>query len=230
MHAEHLHAVALLLEKPPGARDGAAGAETGHEVRHAALGLAPDFRPRRLVVRLGVRLVDVLVQHVEIGTLPDLHGRGDGALRRPGGRTQRVRQLHHVRPEEAQHGALLEGNLARQRRRQRVALRVGDHRQRHPGVAGRRLHQLLLRLHRLARLAVRDQVGRDAVLHRPERVVPLQLAVDLRVAERRHAAQADQRRRVVGVGEQAENRVVDAQPVIIHNPLDPIRSRVSPTP
>ena len=190
------------------------------EVRHAFRRVwLPDLRPGRLVVRLGIGLVDVLVEHVEIGSLPDLHGLGDGSLRCARRRTQGIGQLHHVGSEETQHRALLQRHLARQRRRQRVAPGVGDHRQRHAGVARGRLHQLLLLVHRAPRLAVGDQVRRDAVLDRPERVVPLQLAVDLRMPERRHPVQADQRGRIVGVGEQTENRVVDTQPVVIHSLL-----------
>ena len=186
-----------------------------------ALRLAPDLGSGRRVVCLRIRFVDVLVQHVDPGTLGDLHRLGDRAFRCPGRRTQGVLELQHVGAKEPEHRALLEWYLDRQRRREGVALRVGDHREGHTGVAGSGLHQLLVRLHRLPRFAVRDQVGGHTVLHRSERVVPLELGVDLRVLERRHPVQPHQRRGIVGAAEQAQNGVVDASGVVVGHLADP---------
>src|SRR5207244_8797883 len=52
----------LSLEKPGDACDCAACADTDHNMRQFALGLIPDFRPRGLVVRFGIRGIFVLVR------------------------------------------------------------------------------------------------------------------------------------------------------------------------
>lgn len=60
-HGDHVHVLALLLEEPPGAHNGPGGTEPGDEMRHTAMGLAPDLRTCRLEMAAPVRLVAVLV-------------------------------------------------------------------------------------------------------------------------------------------------------------------------
>src|SRR5690606_2833763 len=63
VRADDLHpAAGDLLEVPAGAADRPAGADAGDEMRDAPLGLLPDLRTRRLVVRPRVRRVGVLVR------------------------------------------------------------------------------------------------------------------------------------------------------------------------
>ena len=116
MHTEDLHRGILLFEKAPSAGNGAACAQTRDEMRDLPFRLSPDLR------------------HVEPGTLGNLHRLGDRAFGRPGRRAQRVVELDHLGAEEPEHGALLERYLKRQRRGQRVALRVRDHGEGHAGV------------------------------------------------------------------------------------------------
>ena len=78
---------------------------------------------------------------------------------------------------------------------ERVALELGDHRERDAGVAARRLEQLAARLELAGGLGRLDHRHRDAILDRARRVLALELRVEPHAAVRREPRQLDERRR-----------------------------------
>src|SRR5207253_667816 len=79
INAPHLDARVLLLEIPPNAADGAAGADAADKVRNRTVGLVPDLRAGLLVVRGGVRQVVVLIGLPGVRHL-SLEARRDGIV------------------------------------------------------------------------------------------------------------------------------------------------------
>ena len=69
VHADDPYVRVLLLEVPARAGDGPAGTHPGDEVGYAALGLAPELGPRRLVVGQRVGRVLVLARLEAAGDL-----------------------------------------------------------------------------------------------------------------------------------------------------------------
>src|SRR5690606_12932480 len=163
--ADHPYPAARdLLEVAAGARDRAAGADPGDEVRDPALGLRPDLRAGRLVVRLRIGRVGVLVGLPRAGDLPG-EPVGDAVvgarvLRRDGGRAH-----HDLGPVRAQHVLLVLADLVRADEHAPVALELGDQREPHPGVAGGRLDDGAAGLQQPGLLGLLDHAQRDAVLH-----------------------------------------------------------------
>ena len=209
--ADDLHLRVLFLQEPAGAGDRPAGAQGGDEVGHPALGLSPDLRAGGAVVRLRVGRVGVLVQLAPPRTRGQLLGLRHRSLGLAGHRAQRVVEFDQVRAEQPQCRPLLQRDGPRQGRGEAIATGVGDHRQADPGVARRRLDEVLQVL--TAILGVGDQVRGDPVLDRAEGVVPLELGVDPGVFEA-GVVQPHQWSRVVGVGQQPKDRLVRAQPMI----------------
>ena len=183
----------------------------------AAAGLPPDLRAGGQVVGLRVGRVGVLVELRPARTGAQLGRLRHGALGLAGHRAQVVVQLDQVGAEEPQRRPLLQRDRLRHGRGEAVVAGVGDHRQADPGVPRGRLDKVLQ--FDAAVLRVRDQVRGHPVLHRAERVVPLQLGVHLRVLEAGDALQPDDRSRVLRVGQQIDDRVVAAQVVVGHRAL-----------
>ena len=137
--ADDQHLGTMLLEVPPDAGDRATGADGDHDrVDLPAVGLLPDLRSGRHVVRLGVRHVRVLVgleaagdllgqpvrdRVVRLGRVVVDGGRGDHDLGAVGTQGRDLLLAHLVRHHEDAAVALL---------------RSGD-REPDTGVAGRRL-------------------------------------------------------------------------------------------
>ena len=74
MHGDHLDVRVPGLQVATVAGDRAAGAQASDEVGHLAFGLTPDLRAGRVDVGLEVGLILVLVGHVELGLVAELHG------------------------------------------------------------------------------------------------------------------------------------------------------------
>ena len=144
---------------------------------------------------------------------------GDRTLGCARRRAQGVLELLDFGAGELEHDALLCRYLGRERGGEFVALEVGEHRQTHTRVAARRLDQTLLSLNQTSRLAVAQQVGGDAILDGAERIVPLELGVDLGVLKRVNPLQPHHRRRVLFVREHIQDAFVHAIAHAPHRPL-----------
>ncbi len=168
----------------------AARAETGDE------GIDPrervgDLGAGALVVRARVRLVRVLERHeVARLALGELERVAHGAVR-----ALRGRREDDLGAEELEQADALRRRVLGHHARQRIALELGDHRERDARVAARRLEQLATGDELAARLGRLDHRLRDAVLDRAGRVLALELGVDLHVRVRRQVTQLDERRR-----------------------------------
>ncbi len=210
--ADDLHRRVALLEVAPGATDGAAGADAGDEVRDPAVGLPPDLRPGRLVVRPGVVLVAVLVRAPAARDLrrQPLGHRvvGVRAVRRYGGGAD-----HHVRAVRPQDGDLLGAHLVRHDEHAPVALAGSDDRQADAGVAAGRLHHGTARAQLAAGLRRFHHGQRDPVLHGATGIEVLHLGHHCRRQAGRHRAQSDQR----GVAHQVDQRVVQLHDRVLSN-------------
>ena len=164
----------------------------------AAAGLAPQLRPRRLVVGLRVGGIAVLV---------GLEGAGD-LLREPvGDAVVRLRRLgrdvgrgdHDLGPVGPQQVDLLARHLVRHHRDHAVALQAGGDGEARAGVAGGRLDDRPAGAQAPVALGGLDEAHGDAVLDRPAGVEQLQLGHELRRQARPDPAQPDHRRLADGV-------------------------------
>ncbi len=128
-----------LLEVPAGARDRAAGADPGDEVRHAAVGVGPDLGARGLVVRRRAVRVRVLVRLPRARDLAD-QPVGDRVVgvRVVGGHSGR--RHDDARAVRAQHVALVLAHLVGADEDAVVPLALRDEREADARVARRGLH------------------------------------------------------------------------------------------
>ncbi len=210
LHADDADVGILLLQVTADAADGAARADAGIEAVDPAAGLLPDFGAGRAVVRLHVEFVLVLVgAHVASAVGFALHHALNdtaGALCRKQ-RAQLVLDLDQFRAEKPQQRFLFFRRAFRDRDLDRQVARIGHGGQRDAGVAGGGLDERLVG----PQLQTVQHEKRRAVLDGPERVHPLQFHQHLVAGVRVHAlAEPDHRRRVVGVGRQVDDAVVDA--------------------
>ncbi len=154
--------------------DRAARTDPRDEVRDAALGLLPDLRPGRLVVRERVVDVGVLIRFpraVDLGDEPVGHAVvGVRVLRRHRGRAD-----DDVGAVRLEHVALVLADLVGADEDAAIALLLRDQRQAHAGVARRRLHDGAALLECPRGLGVLDHSQGDAVLDRAARVDVLHL-------------------------------------------------------
>jgi hypothetical protein len=197
--ADDLDVGVLLLEVLADAADRATGADAGHEVRDLPVGLLPDLRAGRLVVRPRVVRVGVLVGLPGTLDLAD-QAVGDvvvrvGVLRRDGRRAD-----DHLSAVRLEHVALVLADLVGADEDALVALGLGDHREADAGVAGRRLDDRAAGLQLARGLRGLDHAYGDAVLHRPTRVHVLDLREHERLGAVEGACEAEQR----GVADQVQ--------------------------
>ena len=190
----HDEEVGLVLpEEACGARDRAAGADREHDRVELAAGRLPDLGPRRLVVRLRVRLVGVLVR---LERARDLLGQAVGdrvvALRRLGRHGGRADD--DLGAVAAQQRALLLGDLVRHHEDAAVALDGRGDREAHAGVPARRLDDRPARAQLPLALGRLDHADPDAVLHAPARVHVLELGEQRRAELAPDALEAHERR------------------------------------
>ena len=163
----------LLLEEPARAHQRAARAEAGDEVGDLRAVL-PDLRAGALVVGAGVGVVAVLVEEAPLGVLGGQRlGPLDGAVGALGAGREDDLGAEHL-----EHLAALDRHVLGQQDLDRVALDAGDRGQGDAGVARRRLEDRLAGTEAAVLLGVLDHRLGDAVLHRPERVLALQLGQD----------------------------------------------------
>src|SRR5918995_2034269 len=194
----------LLLEVSGDAGDRATGADAGDERRDPPVGLPPDLRPGRRLVRRRVVFVEVLVRLERAGDLLGEAVRdsvvGLGRFRRDGRR--RDYDLGAVRAQERD---LLLAHLVRHHEDALVAAdrrRDGETMAR---VAGRRLDDRAARLQLVGPLGNLDHPKADPVLHAPAGVQHLELRQDGRAKAAGDLVQADERRLAHGIQERVEN-------------------------
>ena len=187
-----------VLQIPARAADGPAGADPGHEVGDPPVGLGPDLRAGRGVVRRGVLRVGVLVRLPaagQFGRHPARH-----AVVRIGVRGRdRTRARNDVGAVGAQHAELVLGHLVRADENAFVAALGGDDGQPDSGVPRRRLDDRPARPELPGRLGRLDHAQGDPVLDRAARVEILHLREDVGPGARQaqipcDLAQPDQRR------------------------------------
>ena len=59
----------FLLKEPRDSRDGAAGSDSDHHVRHTAFGLFPDFRAGRRIMSGGIGRIFILIGKITVRNL-----------------------------------------------------------------------------------------------------------------------------------------------------------------
>src|SRR5690606_23581405 len=163
-----------LLQVTADPRDGSSGADAGHEVGDAPLGLPPDLRTGDPVVRLGVVQVGVLVRLPRpVDLLHQAVGDPVVGVRVVG--RHRGRAHHDFRAVRLEDVPLVLADLVRAHEDAPVALALGDHRQPHPGVPGGRFDDGPAGAQLAGRFGGLDHAQRDAVLHTATRVEVLHL-------------------------------------------------------
>ena len=171
------HVGVALLEEAADARDRASGPETGDEGVDPTFGLPPDLGPGSLVVGLDVVRVLVLISHHVSGPgvrADQRTGQGDGAILGMIHRAQVVGCLPHLCAEHPHHDLLLIGHAVGNRDRDAEPESCRQCAQGDPGVARRGLDQPgVIQLTSFEKPA--EQICSRAVLHRAERVHPLEL-------------------------------------------------------
>ena len=173
LHPDETHVPIHLLQISPYADEGPGGPETRHEVRNRPGSLLPDLRTRRFEVGPPVRLVVVLV---EIPILARLRGRQRfrGSLRAVGplGR-RREDELGSIRRQDP---PAFEAQVRRNAQRDAISFGGPEHRERDPGVPGRRVEEDLVSA-QARPFRCPQHSERGAVLHAAARIAPFDLSV-----------------------------------------------------
>ena len=166
-----------LFDVARDAGDRAAGADARHENIDGAVGVVPNFRPRRRFVDGGIRgIAELLQQHVTAGLRRlDFLSLGDRAAH-----AARALGQHQLRAVGDQQFAPLEAHRIRHGQRQRNISRGGDEGERDAGVAAGRFDQLLAGTKQAALLGVPDHRGTDSAFYRIRRIASFNLAEDRR--------------------------------------------------
>ena len=158
------------------AAEGPARARACDERVDLSVHVAPDLRPRRLVVGARVRRVVELPED-------DRAGRRCGDFVRRLLREEhsaRARRAHDFRAERPEERNLLAGELVGDHKDDAVAAPQRGERDADAGVAGRALDDGSAFLQGASPLGVVDHGASDAVLHAAARIRKLQLRVELR--------------------------------------------------
>ena len=199
--ADDLDLRVLFLEEARAAHDRAGGAHARHQVRHAAVGVAPDLLGGRPAVDLGVGGVLELLGHEVVGVLAhELARRED----RAGHALDRGRQ-EDFRSVAREQPLALDAHVVRHREDQPIALHGGGHREPDPRVAAGRLDDRRARLQQPAALGVVDHRERDPVLDAAAGIQRLDFRGHRRAAGLRHAREPHHR----GAADQVEHRAGD---------------------
>ena len=182
LDSPHLHRRRLLLEIAAHAQQGAAGAQPGNEVGDIGH-IGQDLGTSGAVVRVGIGLVPVLVEHGPVGVrlgklVGELHGTVGPLLRRAG---------DDLGAEDLEHLAPLVGDVARKHDLHPIAAALAEHGQRNAGVARRGFEDHRAGAKPAVGLGAVKHRQRHAVLHRAGRVLAFQLGVE---PHRRVGAQA----------------------------------------
>ena len=190
----------LFLEVLPDAGDRAPGADAGHKGRDATVGLPPDLRAGRPVVRLGVPGVEVLV-----GLERPRHFAGEAI----GNGVVRLRRLalhvggadDHLRPVGAEQADLFRRHLVGHDEDHLVALDRRGHREPVTRVARGGLDDGAAGAEQPSAFGILEHRQTDTVLDTATRVELLELGKDQRPEPLGDLAQPDQR----GVADQVED-------------------------
>ena len=179
----------LLLQVLRDAADRAAGTGAGDEVRHRAVGVAPDLRSRRRVVRVGIGGIRVLVGSKRAGRLAGQSFGGRvvriGVLGRDGRRTD-----DHLGAVGLEEPDLLGGHLVAHHEDAPVAALGRDDGEADAGVAAGRLDDDAAGLQQSVALGGVDHGERRAVLRTPAGIHRLQLHQDFDAVGRRQSIES----------------------------------------
>jgi len=184
----------VLVEEAADAHQRARRTEACHHVGDARQVLQ-DLRRRAFVVGERVRRVAVLVEHHPVRVLlGELLGYPHRLVGPTGGRRR-----HDLGTPHAQQLPSLLGRVLGHDADQPVALELGRHGERDPGVARRRLEDRDTRPKDALLLGLLDHPQRRAILDRARRVTVFELRPQPYVWRRRKARQADQRSLADGI-------------------------------
>ena len=172
LHGHHLHLRVPGLQILPHTGDGAAGADTGHEVVHLAVGILIDLRAGGLEVRLGIGGIDKLTGDKAAGDLTgQLLRLGNGAAHALGALRQ-----HQFGAVGLHQLAALHAHGLRHDDDDPIATGGGHGGQTDAGITGSRLDDNAAGLQQALRLCVVDHGTGDTILHGAGGVEILQLA------------------------------------------------------
>ena len=201
--ADDLDRGLLLLEEPSRPRDRSSGSDPGHEVGDPALGLPPDLRAGRSVVRVRVRRIVVLVG-IEVaewllpGAPPGLPLRAVGPFERIGEDDAGTERLDPLDPGRVR--------VPRQHELDRKPEPGTEHGVGHGRVAARRIDERAGRVEPALLDRALDDAERRPVLHGTGRVAELGLPPELEPSSEEvgDPFQRDER----GSSDRAQERVV----------------------
>ena len=199
LDGDDLHVGLVLFQEATRAHERATGAQARHEVGHLGA-VAQDLGAGVLVVRPRVGVVRVLVEEApfRIG-LGHLDGPRHGAVA-----ALFARREDDLGAEDLEHLTTLDGNAGGHEDLDGVTLDLRDGGERDTGVARRGFDDGLTRDQTTVLLGVLDHGLGDAVLHRTEGVLALELGEQTHARVRRQPADVDQGR----VPDQVENAFV----------------------
>jgi hypothetical protein len=189
------------LQHLPDTRDGAAGADAGHEHVDLAVRVVPDLFCRGAAVNLRVRRVLELLGDHRAGNLAlQLFRAGDRALH-----AHRAGGEHELGAQKGQHLAALEGHGLRHDEDEAVAAGSSHEGKRNAGVAGGGFDERGARLDHAGGFHGVHHAHADAVFHARDRIEELELHQHLALgaALLREAVEAHERRIADGLGDGA---------------------------
>ena len=189
LDGDDLHLGLVVLQVATRSHEGAARPETGDEVRDLG-NVAQDLGAGRLVVRARIRIVGVLIQEAVLG-MTGCHV--DGPLHRTV-RSLFARSENHLGTEHFEHLAPFDRDARGHEDLDRVTLHLGDGGQRDTGIARRRFENRLTRNETATLLGLVDHGLGNAILHRAERVLALELGDEAYVRVGRQPTHVDDRR------------------------------------
>ncbi len=189
LHADDLNGRILLLEKARAAHNRAGGAHAADEVGQLAAGIAPNLRRGTFVMRQRIIGIGELVENNPPPRVAQLFRRVPRQLH-----AALFRRQHQLRAVHAHGLATLRALIFRHHQNDFVAAHRRHHRQRNAGITAGGLNQRIARLDVAPRLSPRNHRKRRPVLHRPRRIIPLQLGQQNVAAVTGNALQLHQRR------------------------------------
>ena len=155
-------------------------------MRHAAVGLMPDFRAGGFEMGERIRLIIILIGlEVAIGILVEqLAAEDDRAVRA----FERVR-IDRLGAERRDNALALGADVRGHHQLDRIADRRADHRERDSSIAGSRIEDDFAGAQFAAREAKLDHFARGAILHRAAGVETLELGEDAHARPQQSARQ-----------------------------------------
>ena len=190
-------ALVLLAQKACDAGERAAGADGADEAVDLAVGLLPDFRAGRDVMRLAVVEIVPLIgeQHTLVVAFAQIVGQATrDVLIIVRIAVRHRRHFDEFGAAQPQHVLLFLALRVGNDDQRAIAARVGDQRQPDAGVAGGAFDHDAAAVDLAARLRLQDHLARRAIFDRAARIHEFGFAEDGAAGRRRRPLQLDQRR------------------------------------